>query len=256
MATTMFDLSGRVAIVTGGNGGIGLGLARGLAKAGASIVVAGRNAAKNTQAAAELRGFGVEVLEFALDVRKPESCRALVEATVAQFGKVDILVNNAGMSYRRAPQDYTLDEWNEVFETNVTGAFVLSQACYPHFLAAGGGKIINTGSIVSVMGSPFSIGYVVSKGGILQMTKALACAWAKDNIQSNAILPGWIETDMTTGARRDIPGLNDRVLARTPAGRWGSPQDFEGIAVFLAGPASNFLNGAAIPVDGGYLSLA
>ena len=256
MAMSMFDLSGRVAIVTGGNGGIGLGLARGLAKAGASVVVAGRNAAKNSQAAGELRSLGVEVMEFPLDVRKPDSCHALIETTVAQFGRIDILINNAGVSYRRPPQDYTLDQWNEILETNVTGAFVLSQACYPHFLKAGGGKIINIGSVVSVMGSPFSIGYTVSKGGILQMTKSLACAWAKDNIQSNAILPGWIETDLTTGARRDIPTLDDRVLARTPAGRWGNPGDFEGIAVFLGGPASDFLNGAAIPVDGGYLSLA
>ena len=256
MAMSMFDLSGRVAIVTGGNGGIGLGLARGLAKAGASVVVAGRNAAKNSQAAGELRSLGVEVMEFPLDVRKPDSCHALIEKTVAQFGRIDILINNAGVSYRRPPQDYTLDQWNEILETNVTGAFVLSQACYPHFLKAGGGKIINIGSVVSVMGSPFSIGYTVSKGGILQMTKSLACAWAKDNIQSNAILPGWIETDLTTGARRDIPTLDDRVLARTPAGRWGNPGDFEGIAVFLGGPASDFLNGAAIPVDGGYLSLA
>ena len=254
MAMTI-DLAGRVAIVTGGNGGIGLGLARGLATAGASIVIAGRNAAKNKSAAAELGKLGVKTLECQFDVRKPDQCRALVTETVAHFGRVDILVNNAGTSYRRPPQDYTIEQWNEVFETNVTGAFVLAQACYPHFLSAGGGKIINIGSVVSVMGSPFSIGYVVSKGGILQMTKSLACAWAKDNIQSNAILPGWIETDMTVGARRDIPTLNDRVLSRTPAGRWGNPEDLAGIAVFLAGPGSNFVNGAGIPVDGGYLAL-
>jgi 2-dehydro-3-deoxy-D-gluconate 5-dehydrogenase len=255
MATAMFDLAGRVAIVTGGNGGIGLGVARGLAKAGASIVVAGRNAEKSKAAAAELASLGARVLECPLNVREAAECRAAVDKTIAHFGRVDILVNNAGMSYRRPPQDYTLDQWNEVLETNVTGAFVLSQACYPHFLKVGSGKIINIGSVMSVMGSPFSIGYVVSKGGILQMTKSLATAWAKDNIQCNAILPGWIETDMTTGARRDIPSLNDRVLSRTPAGRWGKPDDFEGIAVFLAGAASNFVNGAAIPVDGGYLAL-
>jgi 2-dehydro-3-deoxy-D-gluconate 5-dehydrogenase len=256
LATNAFDLTGRVAIITGGNGGIGLGIARGLAKAGASIVIAGRNREKNTAAMEELQAFGGKVIALELNVRDPGSCHSVVEEAARAFGRIDILVNNAGVSVRKAPQDYTLDDWNSIQETNVTGAFIMSQACHPHFIKAGGGKIISIGSVVSVLGSAFSIGYVASKGAILQMTRSLACAWGKDNIQANTILPGWIETDLTNDAKRDIPSLNDRVLARTPAGRWGNPADFEAIAVLLAGPGSDFMTGTAIPVDGGYLAQA
>jgi len=250
----MFDLSGRVAIVTGGNGGIGLGIARGLAGAGAAIAIVGRNAAKNEAAAAELGRIGPLVVAITADIRSPEGCRTLVEEVDRRLGGIDILVNNAGISFRKAPQDYTLEEWQAVIDTNMTAAFLLSQACYPHFKARGGGKIINIGSIVSVFGSPFAVAYGASKGGIQQMTKALCCAWAKDNIQANAILPGWIDTELSQGARREFPGLEERVLGRTPAGRWGDPADFEGIAVYLASRASDFVNGATITVDGGYSS--
>jgi 2-deoxy-D-gluconate 3-dehydrogenase len=251
----LFDLSGRVAIVTGGNGGIGLGIARGLARAGAGIAVVGRNAEKNAAATAELRAFGVEVEAVTADIRSVEGCRTLVDDVGRRFGRIDILVNNAGISFRKAPQDYTLEEWRAVIDTNVTAAFLLSQACYPHFKAAGGGKVISIGSIVSLFGSPFAVAYGASKGAILQMTKALCCAWAKDNIQANTILPGWIDTDLSQGARREFPGLEERVVARTPAGRWGDPSDFEGVAVFLASRASDFVNGATITVDGGYSTL-
>ena len=251
----LFDLSGRVAIVTGANGGIGLGIARGLARAGADIVVAGRNARKSEAAVAELRALGVRAVPVEADLRDESACGALVARSVETFGRLDILVNNAGMSYRKPPQDHSLGEWEEVLRTNLTAAFLCAQASYPHFLAAGGGKIINIGSMLSLFGSPFSIAYGASKGALLQMTKGLACSWAKDNIQTNAILPGWIDTDLSRGARREIPGLVDRVLSRTPARRWGTPEDFEGVAVFLASRASDFLNGAGIPVDGGYSSV-
>ena len=186
------------------------------------------------------------------DVADEASCRALIEQSVDRLGRLDILVNNAGVQNRKQPQDYTLAEWQRIIDINLTGAFACAHAAYPHMVRAGGGKIINIGSMLSIFGASFAVAYGASKGGIVQMTKALACAWAKDNIQANAILPGWIDTDFTRTARAQVSGLNERVLARTPAGRWGSPDDFAGIAVFLASPASGFLTGAAIPVDGGY----
>jgi 2-deoxy-D-gluconate 3-dehydrogenase len=249
----LFDLAGRVAIVTGGNGGIGLGMARGLAAAGARIVVAGRDAAKNAEAVSGLAALGkAEAVAVEFDATDPESCRAMVRQAAERFGRLDILVNNAGTNVRKEPQDYTLDEWRTVLDTNLTGAFVCSQAAYPEMLKAGGGKIVNIGSMTSLFGVPFAAPYAASKGGIVQLTKSLAAAWAKDNIQVNAVLPGWIDTALTRRGRRDVPGLHERVLARTPAGRWGVPDDLAGIAVFLAGPASDFVTGTAIPVDGGY----
>ncbi|MCB1463282.1 MAG: glucose 1-dehydrogenase [Nitratireductor sp.] len=252
----MFDLKGRVAVVTGGNGGIGLGMALGLAKAGADIVIASRNAEKNAAAEAELRATGVKAMAIATDIRDPDACKALIEKTVAEFGRVDILVNNSGINFRKQPQDFTLEEYHDVMDTNLTAAFVLSQAVYPHFIRQGGGKIINIGSIASFMASPIAVAYAPSKGGIVQMAKALAVAWAKDNIQINAILPGWIDTPLSVKARAAIPGLEESVKERTPAGRWGTPEDFAGAAVFLASSASDFVNGATLVVDGGYSSKA
>ncbi len=248
----LFDLSGRVAVVTGGNGGIGLGMARGLAQAGANILVAGRNTDKNAAAEEALAGLGVESASVVVDVTKPASCQAMVAAAVARFGRLDILVNNAGTSVRKQPQDVTLEEWHLVIDTNLTSAFVCSQAAYPEMLKVGGGKIINIGSMMSLFGAPFAVPYASSKGGIMQMTRALATAWAKDNIQVNAVLPGWINTDLTANARAEVEGLYERVLERTPAGRWGEPDDHAGIAVFLSSVASDFVTGTAIPVDGGY----
>ena len=248
----LFDLTGKVALVTGGNGGIGLGMAHGLAQAGASLALAGRNAAKAETALAELAGLDARAEFVAGDVTRAADCRALVEQTVARFGRLDILVNNAGTAIRKMPQDYTEAEWREVLDTNLTGAFLCSQAAYPAMVAAGGGKIINIGSMMSLFGAPYATPYAASKGGIVQMTRALATAWAKDDIQVNAVLPGWIDTDLTRTARRQVEGLHDRVVARTPAGRWGVPADLAGVAVFLAGPGSDFVTGTAIPVDGGF----
>jgi 2-deoxy-D-gluconate 3-dehydrogenase len=175
----------------------------------------------------------------------------LIAAAAERFGRIGILINNAGINIRKQPEDYTIEEWREVMETNLTSAFLCSQAVYP-FMKGSGGKIINIGSMLSLFGSSFAAPYGASKGGIVQLTKALASAWAKDNIQVNAVLPGWIDTDLTQKARKDIPALNSRVLMRTPARRWGTPADLAGIAVFLASPASDFITGAAIPVDGGF----
>ncbi len=247
-----FDLRGRVALVTGGNGGIGLGMATGLARAGARVAVAGRNAAKNAAAVEALQALGVEAAAFEADLLQEADCRAVVDGAAERFGRLDVLVNNAGIAIRKPPQDYSADEWHRVMDSNLTSAFLCSHAAYPHFKAAGGGKIIGIGSILSLMGAPFAVAYAASKGGLVQMTRALATAWAADNIQVNVVLPGWIRTDLTESARREVAGLNDRVLTRTPAARWGEPADFEAITVLLAGPGSQFITGAAIPVDGGY----
>jgi len=248
---SVFDLKEKTALVTGGNGGIGLGMARGLAEAGATVAIAGRDKSKNAQA---LKALGGKTISLEADLRDEQSCRAMVEQAAERLGRLDILVNNAGTNIRKPPQDYSLEEWKLVLDTNLTSAFVASQTAYPHLKRTGGGKIVNIGSMMSIFGASFVAPYGASKGGIVQLTRALACAWARDNIQVNAVLPGWIDTALTRKARQDIAGLHERVLARTPAGRWGAPEDLSGIAVFLCSPASDFITGTAIPVDGGYSS--
>ena len=248
----MFTLEGKAALVTGGNGGIGLGMAQALARAGAAVAVAGRNEEKNAKAAQSL---GKKAIAIPVDVRDETSCRSMVADAAERLGRLDIVVNNAGINVRKAPQDYALDEWRLVLDTNLTSAFVVSQAAYPHLKRAGGGKIVNIGSMMSLFGASFAAPYGASKGGIVQLTRSLACAWAKDNIQVNAVLPGWIDTALTRQARKDVAGLHERVLARTPAGRWGTPEDLAGVGLFLCSAASDFVTGTAIPVDGGYSSL-
>jgi 2-deoxy-D-gluconate 3-dehydrogenase len=252
---SLFDLTGRVAIVTGGNGGIGLGMAKGLAEAGASVAIAARNEEKSAAAAEILHGLGTRILALPLDVKDKGSVERMVRETLSRLGRVDILVANAGTNIRKPPEDYAPEEWQEVLDINLKGPFLCAQAVYPAMKAQGGGRIITIGSMTSIFGLPFAAPYAATKGGIVQLSRTLATAWAKDNIQVNCILPGWIDTELTKRARREVEGLNERVLARTPAGRWGSPDDFAGIAVFLASRASSFLTGTAIPVDGGYAIL-
>ena len=251
----MFDLTGKVAIVTGGNGGIGLGMARGLAQVGARVVVAARNQEKSDAAVRELRALGSDSLAIQVDVDDERSVDALASRTIDQCGRLDILINNAGVNVRKPPQELALAEWRQVLDTNLTSAFLCSRAAYPHMKVLGGGKIINIGSMMSLFGAAFAPAYGASKGGIVQLTKSLAVAWARDNIQVNAVLPGWIDTNLTRQAREQVPGLNERVLARSPSGRWGSIDDLSGVAVFLSSAASTFITGASIPVDGGYSSL-
>ena len=247
----LFDLNGKAALVTGGNGGIGLGMASALAEAGAKLAIAGRDEKKNAEAAA-----GLDAIAIKADLKDEKACRAAVDEAARRLGRLDILVNNAGINVRKAPQDYTLEEWKLVLDTNLTSAFVASQAAYLHMRRAGAGKVINIGSMMSIFGASFVAPYGASKGGIVQLTRALACAWARDNIQVNAVLPGWIDTNLTRRAREEVKGLQERVVARTPAGRWGEPEDMGGIAVFLASRASDFVTGTAIPVDGGYSTQA
>jgi 2-deoxy-D-gluconate 3-dehydrogenase len=248
----VFDLKGKVAIVTGGNGGIGLGMARGLATAGARIIVAGRDQKKSSAAVDDLKGRGAEAHAVVVDVTDQRAVGRMVDETTERWGRLDILVNNAGINIRKPVQDLALEEWHQVLDTNLTSAFLCSKAAYPEFKKVGGGKIINIGSMMSIFGASFAPVYSSSKGGIVQLTKSTAVAWARDNIQVNAVLPGWIDTDLTQNARREVSGLHDSVLRRTPVGRWGVIDDMGGVAVFLASPASDFVTGAVIPVDGGY----
>jgi len=250
----MFDLHGRVAIVTGGNGGIGLGIARGLAQAGADVAVAGRNEDKTTAALAELQACGGRAIGLRTDVTDPEQVRRMVAETTAALGGVDILVANAGTNRRNDPHAYSLDDWHEIVDTNLTSMFVCCQAVYPAFKERGGGKILTIGSMASIFGFDVAAIYAASKGGVVQLTRSLAAAWAKDNIQVNCILPGWIDTDLTRATRRLRPQLHDAVLDRTPAKRWGTPADLAGAATFFCSGASDFVTGTALPVDGGFSS--
>jgi 2-deoxy-D-gluconate 3-dehydrogenase len=247
-----FDLKGRVAVITGGNGGIGLGMGRGLAEAGAAVVVAARNREKSGRAVDELRGLGAEAEAIEVDVADEGSVDSLVKATIERFGRLDILVNNAGMNIRKPVENLALAEWRQVIDVNLTSAFLASRACYPVMKKQRGGKIINIGSMMSIFGASFAPAYAASKGGMVQLTKAMAAGWATDNIQVNAVLPGWIDTELTQRARQQIEGLHESVLRRTPTKRWGVEQDMAGVAVFLASQASDFVTGAAITVDGGY----
>jgi len=253
----LFDLGGKVAIVTGGNGGLGRGMALGLASAGADIVIAARNQEKTAMTAAQLRQtYGVQVLELRVDVCQEAEVAAMVEHTVRTLGHVDILINNAGTNVRKAAAELTAADWHTVLDTNLRSAFLCSQAVYAPMVRGGGGKIINNGSMFSLFGGSHVLAYAASKGGVVQLTKSLAVAWAKDNIQVNAILPGWLHTDLTNSAMRQLPDLYDRVMSRTPQGRWGQPEDLAGAAVFLASRASDFVTGVALPVDGGYSVMA
>jgi 2-deoxy-D-gluconate 3-dehydrogenase len=247
----LFSLEGKIALVTGGNGGIGLGMAKGLLGAGAKVLLVGRNAAKNKHAVDGLPEWSLRVKAIEVDVAQDGGGEIAVAAAIDLFGRLDILVNNAGTNIRKPPQDYSIAEWRMLIDVNLTSAFLCSQAAYWRMRSTGG-KIINIGSMTSLFGASFAAPYGASKGGVVQLTKALASAWAKNAIQVNAVLPGWIDTELTRAARKDVPDLHDKIVARTPAGRWGTPDDLAGIAVFLASNASDFITGAAIAVDGGY----
>jgi 2-deoxy-D-gluconate 3-dehydrogenase len=247
-----FDLSGRVAIVTGGNRGIGKGIAEGLAKAGAAVVIAARNLPLSQDVVRQIQAFGGTASQFVTDIGDKAACRRLVEATLSQHGALDILVNNAGIIIGGPPEEARLEDWQQVININLTGAFLCCQAAYPAMKRARRGKIINVSSISAIFGSGKGAAYSASKGALVQLTKSLAISWAKDNIQVNAILPGYIKTDLTGATEAQHPGMFQEKIARTPAGRIGDPEDFAGLAVLLASDTSNFITGAAIPVDGGY----
>ncbi len=248
----LFDLTGKVAVVTGGSSGIGFGMAKGMGQAGATIAIASRDQVKAADAVVRLKELGVESFAVACDVTREDDVRTMLKTVFDRHGKINILVNNAGMNIRRRPEVMKFSEWRQVLDANLDSAFHCSSMCHQYLKKSGGGKVISTGSMLSIFGSPWGCAYAASKGAIVQFTKALATAWAEDNIQVNCILPGWIDTPLTKTAKEQIPGLHEKALARTPAGRWGRTDDFCGIAVFLASAASDFVTGASITVDGGY----
>ena len=248
----LFNLIDKVAIITGGNGGIGLAMAKAIGEAGATVVIAGRNKDKNKKSIKELNSLNIKCKSLVVDVVNEISCNNLIENVVKEYGKINILVNNAGTNIRKRPEEYGLKEWKSIIDTNLVSMFTCSKAVFQYFKNINGGKIINIGSMHSLFGAPLGSAYSASKGGVVQLTKSLANTWAKDNIQVNAVLPGYIDTTLTRQARIDIPELQKRVEERTPAGRWGDPDDLGGIAVFLSSDASNYVTGTAIPVDGGY----
>ena len=249
----LFNLEGRVALVTGGNGGLGLGMALGLAEAGASIAVAARNTEKTATALSQIEATGAKAIGITADVSREPDITEMVAQTIEVFGRLDILVNNAGMVVRKEPQDLTVEEWDQVLDVNLRGAFLAAKTVYPHMKRQGGGKIINIGSMFSIFGGGGSgAPYSSSKGGLVQLSKSLAVAWAKDNIQSNTILPGWFMTELTSDIPVRQPERYDMISRRITTGRWGEPEELKGAAVFLASPASDYVTGAVLTVDGGY----
>lgn len=255
--TNLFDLSGKVAFVTGGNGGIGLGMARGFVEHGASVAVAARDRGKLARAVDELTqaagGDTGRVLAVACDVTDRQSIQSALDETRARFGGWDTVVNNAGTNRRSdEPQNLSDDDWRYVIDTNLTSMHNVSSLTFEHLRDKGGGKYINIGSMMSIFGTAYAAAYAASKGGVVQYTKSCAVAWARHNVQVNAILPGWIVTEMTEQFREAYPERYQLVQSRTPADRWGQPSDLAGTAVYLASAASGFVTGTAIAVDGGY----
>jgi NAD(P)-dependent dehydrogenase (short-subunit alcohol dehydrogenase family) len=247
----LFDLTERVAIVSGGSMGLGRQMAEGLAEMGANLVLCAREKERCEQAAEELRARGVQTLALACDVKDKSAIQQVVEATLAKFGRVDILINNAGASWGAPIEEMTLEQWDKVLSTNLTGTFLFCQAVGKAMVAQRSGKIINIASVAGLSGSSVelqAIGYHASKGGVIAFTKDLACKWAQHNIQVNAIAPGWFPTNMSRGV---IEHRKDSLLKKIPAGRFGGDHDLKGAAVFLASEASAYVTGHVLVVDGG-----
>ncbi|MGE5613611.1 MAG: 2-dehydro-3-deoxy-D-gluconate 5-dehydrogenase KduD [Bacillota bacterium] len=250
MATNMFDLTGKVAIVTGSNTGIGQGIAIGLAEAGADIAAVHRSDNSETEAA--IRALGREILSIKADLSKMESVNAVVDAAMQKFGRIDILVNNAGIIRREDAINFTEKDWDDVINVNLKILFFLSQAVARQMIKQGGGKIINIASLLSFQGGIRIPSYTASKSGVRGLTMLLSNEWAKYNIQVNAIAPGYIETNNTAMLRADAKRFKE-ITDRIPAGRWGKPEDIAGTAIYLASRASDYVNGFTIAVDGGWL---
>jgi NAD(P)-dependent dehydrogenase (short-subunit alcohol dehydrogenase family) len=248
----LFDLKGRVALVTGGSIGLGRQVAQALAEMGADIVLCARKRERCEQAAQELEALGVHALALACDVTDAEQIHAVVDAATARFGRIDVLVNNAGISWGSPFEDMRLADWHKVIETNLTGTFLFSQAVGKVMIAQGHGKIINMASVAGMGGAPSEIvqatAYHASKGAVITLTKDLACKWAAHNIQVNAIAPGWFPTHMSDWV---ITHKRDRLLESIPSGRFGGEDDLKGAAVFLASDASAYVTGHVLVVDGG-----
>jgi 2-deoxy-D-gluconate 3-dehydrogenase len=248
---TSFDIAHRKAIITGGTSGIGLAIARGFLNAGARVVICGRNKQTGAQALATLASPQAHFLSC--DVGEEDDCVALTDFASQQMGGIDTLVCAAGLNRRGRPETISLTDWDAVLNATLKGTFLAARACYTALKSSGDGRIVTIGSMMSVLANEATAPYAAAKGGVVQLTRSLAVSWATEGIRANCILPGWIDTAMTRKARHDILGLDARVRDRTPTGDWGHPDDIAGTAIFLATPASRFITGAAIPVDGGYL---
>jgi NAD(P)-dependent dehydrogenase (short-subunit alcohol dehydrogenase family) len=249
----LFDLSGHVALVTGGNSGIGLGFATGLARAGASVAIWGRDEAKNRAAVEELSKLGREIESFVCEISDEEQVVRSTQAVIDRFGRIDSCFANAGRGYARAFLKTSLEEWNDIVNVNLTGVFLTFREAAKHMVErGGGGKLVATSSIGSIHGMPRQEAYAATKGALNALVRSLAVELARHDIQANCVLPGWIETP-ATAPLLGYEKLNDAILHRTPAHRWGRPSDLEGVAVYLASEASRFHTGDTLVVDGGYV---
>ena len=251
MTASIFSLSGRVALVTGANTGLGQAIAVALADAGADIVAVGRSEPTETQAA--VQGLGRRFLSVHADLSDTNTVPGVVESALSEFGQIDILVNNAGIIRRSDAVDFTEADWDAVIDVNLKSVFFLTQSVGRHMIKAGRGKVINIASMLSFQGGIRVASYTASKSAVAGLTRLLANEWAAKGVNVNAIAPGYFATSNTTALRTD-ENRNRDILARIPAARWGQPEDLGGAAVFLAAPASDYVHGAIIPVDGGWLA--
>lgn len=247
---TLFDLHGKTALITGSESGIGFALAEGLAGAGAKIILNGLDAVKLSNAEIHLKNQGASVIKLPFDVSNSEEVKKAIRKYTREEGDIDILINNAGINIRGKFNDFEEEDWRKIFDVNLNGAMIVSQTVLPQMIKNKAGKIINICSLYSALGRASVIPYSVSKGGLKMFTKALCTEMAPHNIQVNGIAPGFIETEMTKSLK-NADGFNAWLNNRTPAGRWGNPNDMVGVAVFLASNASAFVNGQILHVDGG-----
>ena len=248
--SSLFDLSGRRALITGSSQGIGFALAQGLAQAGAKIVLNGRNSEKLSQAAEDLRGQGADVSQVAFDATDHDAVRQAIDGFEAGTGQIDILINNAGMQHRTELEDFPADAFERLLQTNIASVFHVGQAVARHMIVRGAGKVINIASVQSLLARPGIAPYTATKGAVTNLTKGMATDWAKHGLQCNAIAPGYFDTPLNAALVAD-PEFSAWLEKRTPAGRWGKVEELVGAAVFLSSPASSFVNGHTLYVDGG-----
>lgn len=253
MAFDLFSLKGKNALVTGSQVGLGAGIAVGFAQAGANVVVHGKDNTGIEEVCAAVRAAGARAARIVADISGPQACEELVEFTVREFGTIDILVNNAGIIRRAPAAEFSAKDWADVLEINLTAVFRMCQLAGRRMLNQGSGKIVNIASLLAFQGGVLVPSYAAAKGGVAQLTKALANEWASRGINVNAIAPGYMATDNTAALRAD-PVRSRQILERIPAGRWGTPQDLAGTAVFLASAASDYVNGHVLVVDGGWMA--